>query len=226
MTMIDRATVAVPTAADMALFAAKAACFRLKRATQELLRRDKACRHAKGMALRDAPIVARVASPLWNRFGGMREHALTAGKIENLRRALRHVDGIEVPAGRTFSFWAQIGRATRHRGFVEGRELREGCLIPTIGGGLCQLSNALHEAALEAGFEIVERHAHSRIVPGSRADASRDATVFWNYVDLRFRSPYPFRIEARLTRGELRLAIRALRTPRTITATIWRIAWA
>ncbi|TMJ35729.1 MAG: hypothetical protein E6G87_11825 [Alphaproteobacteria bacterium] len=29
----------------------------------------------------------------------------------------------------------------------------------TIGGGLCQLSNALYEAALAAGFEIVERHA-------------------------------------------------------------------
>ena len=88
-------------------------------------------------------------------------------------------------------------------GFVEGRELREGCIIPNIGGGLCQLSNALYDAALKANFEIVERHAHTQIVAGSLAELGRDATVFWNYVDLRFRSPAPFRIETRLDSGEL-----------------------
>jgi len=76
-------------------------------------------------------------------------------------------------------------------------------MISTVGGGLCQLSNALYEAALGAGFEIVERHAHSRAVPGSRAMLGRDATVFWNYVDLRFRSPQAFRIEARMSGSDL-----------------------
>ena len=84
-----------------------------------------------------------------------------AGKIHNLRLAIRRIDGLEIPAGGIFSFWQQIGRATRRRGFVKGRELREGCIIPNIGGGLCQLSNALYDAALQANFEIVERHAHT-----------------------------------------------------------------
>jgi hypothetical protein len=208
--MIDRAALPIPTTSDKAFFAAKAACFRLRRKFIELTHREKVHLHGRGETLHDAPVAARITSPLWNRFGGIKEHALTAGKIENLRLALRHIDGIEVPAGQIFSFWAQIGRASRRRGFVDGRELREGCLIRTAGGGLCQLSNALYEAALEAGFEIIERHAHSRIIPGSRAEASRDAAVFWNYVDLRFRAKHPFRIEARLTHGELRLSIRTL----------------
>ena len=63
-------------------------------------------------------------------------------------------------------------------GFVAGRELREGCMVSSIGGGLCQLSNALYAAALEAGCEIVERHAHSKVVPGSLAERGLDATVF------------------------------------------------
>ncbi len=88
-----------------------------------------------------------------------------------------------------FSFWRHVGRPTRGRGFADGRELREGCIVPSVGGGFCQLSNALYAAALDAGCEIVERHAHSRRVPGSMAEAGRDATVFWNYVDLRFRPP-------------------------------------
>jgi hypothetical protein len=104
---------------------------------------------------------------------------------------------------KTFSFWKQIGRTSRLKGFVAGRELREGCIIPNIGGGLCQLSNALYDAAMQAGCEIVERHAHTQAIPGSLAEKGRDATVFWNYVDLRFRSSKPLRIEARLDAEDL-----------------------
>jgi vancomycin resistance protein YoaR len=61
----------------------------------------------------------------------------------------RAIDGVVVPAGGVFSFWAQVGRPVARRGFAPGRELREGCLVPSVGGGLCRLSNALYQAALE-----------------------------------------------------------------------------
>ncbi|HEX8167894.1 MAG TPA: VanW family protein [Beijerinckiaceae bacterium] len=200
----------VPSRLDVAVFGAKATAFRALRTLKEVLAwREAARRHAPADALRDAPVVARVRSPLWSGPAGAREYALTAGKIQNLRLALAGIDGVVVPAGEAFSFWKQVGRASRWRGFVEGRELREGCLVRSVGGGLCQLSNALYEAALAAGFEIVERHAHSRMVPGSRAALGRDATVFWNYVDLRFRSRKAFRIEARLTSRHLEVLFRA-----------------
>jgi hypothetical protein len=131
------------------------------------------------------------------------EFALEAGKVQNLRIAAARLDGLAIPRGITFSFWKQIGRPLRRRGFVNGRELREGCIIPSVGGGLCQLSNALYDAALNAGCEIIERHGHSMRTPGSMAAVGRDATVFWNYVDLRFRAPVDCVLEARLTSGEL-----------------------
>jgi len=140
--------------------------------------------------------------------------ALVMGKIQNLRVALRAIDGVHVAAGHLFSFWRQVGRARRGRGYVIGRELREGCVIPAVGGGLCQLSNALYQAAVDAGLEIVERHAHSRVIPGSAAESGRDATVFWNYVDLRFRSTEPFGISARIEGGQLRVRI-LKHSPRT-----------
>ncbi|MFZ0681247.1 MAG: VanW family protein, partial [Candidatus Cybelea sp.] len=127
-----------------------------------------------------------------------REARLIEGKIHNLYVALDRIDGVVVPGGSIFSFWRQIGRATRRAGYVEGRELREGCIIPTVGGGLCQLSNALYAAALDSGCEIVERHAHSHFVPGSMTERDRDATVFWNYVDLRFRARHELTIRCRL----------------------------
>jgi hypothetical protein len=160
-----------------------------------------------GAALVGAPVLAEQRSPLWT-AADPAEWPLEDGKVENLRVAARRLDGLELPAGATFSFWAQVGRPTRARGFVDGREIREGCIVPAVAGGICQLSNALYEAALAAGLEIVERHPHSRAVPGSRAAVGRDATVFWNYVDLRLRSDGPLRLEVRLTADELVVRLR------------------
>ena len=131
------------------------------------------------------------------------ELAWQRGKVQNLRRAVRDLNRVLLPEGEVFSFWRQLGRASRMRGYVAGRMLQQGCLVPAVGGGLCQLSNALYDAALQSGCEIVERHAHSRIVPGSLAAEGRDATVAWNYVDLRFRSAQALLIEARLDREQL-----------------------
>ena len=198
---------AVPTRIGNLVFETKAALLRLRRAGSDLTP-DAPKRHRRGEALVAAPILATIRSSLWTTHGGTKDRALNAGKIQNLRAAISGLDGIEVGAREVLSFWRQVGKPLRRRGFVEGRELREGCMIATVGGGLCQLSNALHEAALDAGLEVVERHAHTRIVPGSRAEAGRDATVFWNYLDFRIRSRSPFRIEARLTADDLVLTIR------------------
>jgi vancomycin resistance protein YoaR len=128
------------------------------------------------------------------------------GKVQNLRKAVERLDCSVVGAGQVFSFWKQIGRASTRRGYVTGRMLQQGCMIPAIGGGLCQLSNALYDVALQAGCEILERHAHSRAVSGSAGAVGRDATVAWNYVDLRFRSQIPALIRARVTDDELVIA--------------------
>jgi hypothetical protein len=214
--MVIGTALKMPTRIGSAVFEAKATILRVRRMAREVRAREKAGRLARGSVLRDAPVIAYVTSPLWSRPTGPKDYALTAGKVHNLRLAIRLLDGLEGRPGEVFSFWKEIGRTTRWRGFVKGRELREGCLIPSIGGGLCQLSNALYEAAVGAGFEIVERHAHSRAVPGSRAAEGLDATVFWNYVDLRFRSNSPFRIEAGLRYGKLEVRIRSWRNGRRV----------
>jgi hypothetical protein len=201
----------LPTRAEAWVFALKAALLRMRRALS-----DPAGRRPRrlGTFAFDAarPIVAESRSRLYPDTSPA-EWALQAGKVQNLRLAARALDGLVVPAGEIFSFWANVGRATRRRGFVNGRELREGCVIPNVGGGLCQMSNALHDAALQAGLEIVERHAHSRQVPGAQF-AGRDATVFWNYVDLRFRANSPIQLAVHLSADELVVRLHAeMRTP-------------
>lgn len=139
-----------------------------------------------------------------------RERELELGKVQNLRIAAAAIDGIVLAPGEGFSFWRAAGRATRRKGYVTGRELRNGCMIPTVGGGICQLTNALSRVAHRAGMEIVERHSHSLHPPGFFIDDSTDATVFWNYVDFRFRAPVRVRIGARLSATTLIARLDAL----------------
>ena len=131
------------------------------------------------------------------------ERVMEQGKVQNLRCAVRRLHCVTIPSGEIFSFWRQIGRATRQGGYVAGRQIQEGCILPVVGGGLCQLSNALYDIALQANCEIVERHPHSRTVPGSAAALGRDATVFWNYLDLQFRPSQTVLLDAQLTADTL-----------------------
>src|SRR5207253_5375208 len=70
----------------------------------------------------------------------------------------------------------------RPRPAAWGMELRSGCAVPAIGGGLCLLSNALFALAVELGWHIVERHGHSIALGDPTA---LDATVAFPHVDLR-----------------------------------------
>ncbi|MGQ0540740.1 MAG: VanW family protein [Blastocatellia bacterium] len=196
----------IPTRTEAAVFRVKTLLLQLQRLILDQVS-SRVGQFAKEERLADMPMIAESKTPIWTETEP-EERFLVAGKIHNLRLAVRNIDGLEIPAGEVFSFWKHVGRASSIRGFVEGRELREGCIIPNIGGGLCQLSNALYDASLQAGIEIVERHAHTQIVAGSLAEKGRDATVFWNYIDLRFRSPKPFRIEAGLYHDYLTVRFR------------------
>lgn len=195
----------VPTPLSTAVFRAKVTVLQMQRALRNLRARVRACPKNDGAGF--ATTVAQSRTKLWSDERDA-ERVYQLGKVQNLRRACAKLDRILIAPGATFSFWAQVGRASKRRGFVTGRMLQQGCLVPSTGGGLCQISNALYDIACQAGCEIVERHAHSRVVPGSVAAEGRDATVAWNYVDLRFRSEIALFLEAKVERDELVLRLK------------------
>jgi hypothetical protein len=150
----------LPARAGAIIFRGKAALLQLKRGTENLFDAGlKRPSFAGGLSGQQA--IAESKTALWTE-SAPEERFLQAGNIHNLRLAVKKLHGLEIPAGVVFSFWKHVGRADRRRGYVAGRELREGCIIPSTGGGLCQLSNALYDAALQANFEIVERYAHTQ----------------------------------------------------------------
>lgn len=195
-----------PTRLSAAIFRAKVGILQARRAWVDFRHSVPRHLHRKGATL---PLtIAQSITPLHTDSCDS-EQWHQRGKIANLRLAAASLDGCFIPAGQIFSFWRQVGRASASRGFRRGRMLQEGCMIPSVGGGLCQLSNAIYQVALDSGCEILERHRHSRLVPGSATEQDRDATVAWNYIDLRFRAAVDFQFTAELTHDHLVVALHA-----------------
>lgn len=191
-----------PTPLSAATFRAKVLALQAQRLVRdmaqplpEIQKRDEALPY----------LLSELRTQLW-REEDPREAGNEQGKVQNLRLVSRCLDRLLIPAGQTFSFWKLVGRTTKSKGYVYGRQIQEGCLIPARGGGICQLTNMLYEAALSTGCEIVERHPHTRKVPGARANKP-DATVAWNHIDLRFRSTRDLYLRAYLSPDELILQV-------------------
>jgi hypothetical protein len=193
-----------PTRLSSFVFRLKAGVFQIGRTAANLASGPR--RLSLGQPAAFPHLLARSRTPLWS-DSRVPEQRMQRGKVENLRIAARALDRTVLSSGAVFSFWTQLGKPARGRGFVPGRMLQQGCVVPAIGGGLCQLSNALYDVALKAQCEIIERHAHSRLVPGSAASQGRDATVAWNYVDLRFRSARPLLLRVRLSTEALDVSL-------------------
>lgn len=189
-----------PSRIASSVFTAKAVVLRGMRFVSDMTHPVRSFPH--GRQSNYPELLAECRSPLWTAESVV-ENGLQFGKVQNLRRACRRLHLAEIPKNEIFSFWKQVGKARISDGYTRGRELRQGCLIPSVGGGLCQLSNSLYDLALNTDCEIVERHAHTAVVPGSAAEQGRDATIFWNYVDFRFRLRQDTLLTATLTHDEL-----------------------
>ncbi|MBX3112770.1 MAG: VanW family protein [Fimbriimonadaceae bacterium] len=106
----------------------------------------------------------------------------------NATLALARLDGAVVPPGAVFSFNETIGPWTQDRGYRKAPVSFGGMLVDAFGGGVCQTSTTLFNAALLAGMVIVERHSHYHAP--DYVPAGRDAAVAHPNIDLKFRNPY------------------------------------
>jgi vancomycin resistance protein VanW len=126
----------------------------------------------------------------------------TPNQVHNVALAARSIQGRWVRSGETFSFNRATGSWSSDSGYKLAPVSYAGELVPSWGGGVCQASSTLYNAALLAGLDVTERHRHQwvprYVAPG------RDAAVAYSNIDLRFRNPHPWpvRIEGEV-RGDL-----------------------
>lgn len=130
----------------------------------------------------------------------------TPGQRHNVRLAAAAVDQAVVPPGGAFSFNTTVGPWVRSRGYRRAPVSFGGSILLDYGGGVCQLSSTLYNAALLAGLEVVERDHHVwqplYVPPG------RDAAVAQGIADLRLRNPYPAPVLIRATVASQRVEVR------------------
>ncbi len=104
----------------------------------------------------------------------------------NIRLAASKINGCTVKSGETFSFNGTVGARTEGNGFKPAKIIEDGKFVLGFGGGVCQVSTTLYNAALLSGLEIVEYHPHSLQV--GYVAPSRDAMVSGSYFDLKFKN--------------------------------------
>ena len=107
-------------------------------------------------------------------------------RTENLRLAAKAIDGKRLAPGEQFSFNETVGERTVARGYKEAMIIEGNSFTLGLGGGICQVSSTLYNAAALAKLEIVERHHHSLTV--GYVPPGKDATVAWPVLDFKFRN--------------------------------------
>ena len=113
----------------------------------------------------------------------------TDDRNKNIRRAFEKINGYRLEPGKTFSFNGVVGERTPENGFFPAIEYVYGEHVEGYGGGVCQASTTLYQAAICAGLQILKREPHSDKV--SYTDLGKDATVYWfgkRRIDLTFRN--------------------------------------
>lgn len=110
----------------------------------------------------------------------------SANRITNVLLMGEYLDGTIIEPGETFSFNGTVGPRTPERGFVEGQMILGGVLVPSIGGGVCQVATTVFNAAFETGLPISQRTNHSFYI--SHYPTGRDAAVSWGGPDLVFKN--------------------------------------
>ncbi|MBE5739809.1 MAG: hypothetical protein E7349_03010 [Clostridiales bacterium] len=113
------------------------------------------------------------------------------GRCENITIAASFIDGITIQPYGEFSFNQTVGERTKEAGFQNAKIIVNGEYVEGVGGGVCQVSTTLYNAALKAGLHVSEYHPHSLRV--GYVAPSRDAMVS-SHNDLRFINPHPFPI--------------------------------
>jgi vancomycin resistance protein YoaR len=116
-------------------------------------------------------------------FGGI------PNRIHNVELVAHLVDNKLIAPGATFSFNQTTGARTADKGFVAAPVIINGELQTALGGGVCQVSTTVFNAAYVAGLPITARTNHALYI--SHYPLGRDATVNYPDTDLKFVNDTP-----------------------------------
>lgn len=142
---------------------------------------------------------------VYNSFYNIADNEMNNNRIENIKVGVDRMDRVMQP-GETLDFNGTVGPFSRRNGYLSSWGLFEGELVPSVGGGSCQLSSTLYNVVLQlTGLTVLARAPHGRngapYLPHGVDASSGDL----NFI---FRNDYnfPIRIQSHVQDGVLFIA--------------------
>jgi vancomycin resistance protein YoaR len=172
---------------------------RVARLLAEQARPERSTREARAMG-----ITGRVAG-YTTYYGG------DPNRIHNVQLVARLIDKALIAPNKVFSFNDTTGERTSDKGFLEAPVIINGELENGLGGGICQVSTTVFNAAFEAGLPIEARTNHALYIP--HYPQGRDATVNYPDIDLKFRNDTGHWLLVRTFVGSSALTVKLYGTP-------------
>ncbi len=120
-------------------------------------------------------------------------------RATNIKLAVEEINGTILFPGEIFSFNNVVGQRTSQKGYLSANIYSSEGISSDIGGGICQVSSTLYNAALRANLSIVERNPHIYMV--AYVPLGLDASVSYGTQDLKFanNTKWPLRIDGHIT---------------------------
>jgi len=150
--------------------------------------------------------ITGVIASYTTRFPGYQVH-----RNHNIRLAAHALDGRVLMPGERLSYNQAVGKRTLKQGFRIAPVIVRGEKQLGIGGGICQVSSTLFNAALLSDLKIVRRVNHS--IPVDYVPLGRDAAVTDTGLDLVIENPFDHPIAIATEIGRSSLTIRVLGPP-------------
>jgi vancomycin resistance protein YoaR len=139
------------------------------------------------------------------------EYGGDPNRIHNVQLVAHLIDGALIAPGATFSFNQTTGDRNEAKGFLEAPVIINGELGTGLGGGVCQVSTTVFNAAFVAGLDITDRTNHGLYI--SHYPLARDATVDYPDIDLKFVNDSPHWLLLRTFVGPSSLIVNLYGTP-------------
>lgn len=133
-----------------------------------------------------------ITSSFYESFSNLRSSFSTdassssVDRKHNIKTALNTLNKVEILPNQVFSFNKTIGKRTQENGYRQAKIIVNNEYVEGFGGGVCQVSTTLYNAALLAGLEIVEANKHSKQI--SYVKAGFDAMVNFGSSDLKIKN--------------------------------------
>ncbi|SER97035.1 VanW family protein [Lachnobacterium bovis] len=108
----------------------------------------------------------------------------SAGRAKNVRNGASKINGTILYPGDEFSVYETVSPFTNENGYELAGSYSNGTVVETFGGGICQVSTTLYNAAIRAELDITMRHNHSMII--NYVKPSEDAAIAGTSKDMRF----------------------------------------